>query len=168
LNAFFFIGVARETERIAVQDEHMGKIALVVVVAAGAGAGGHRRMSYLLFDHAFRMALKTQLGNCFFQHAFIRRLVRIMTRDAISTHDGSMHDLLFVFLLMAHRAEFGPLLDKRDRKVPGMLCVFSLRGHCLMTGCTSAFLHGVMHNLVFPHGSVALAGHAGFLGKSCF
>lgn len=161
--------MARETERIAVLDEHVGKIALVIVVAAGAGAGSHRRMRYLLFDHAFRMALKTQLGNRCFQHAFIRRLVRIMTRDAISTHDGSMNDLLFVFLLVAHRAEFGPLLDKRDRKVPGMFCVFSLREHCLMTGCTFALLHGGMHNLIFPHGSVALAGHTRFrLGKSCF
>jgi len=158
--AFFLVRMTGITERIPVRDEPVGKIALVVVVTAGAVARSDRRMHDGVLGHAVGMALKAECGHPVLQHGLVRRLVRIMTGGAVASLDRSVHYFLLIFRLMAHGAKLRTLLHKRDGEITGMLRGLALLLDSLMTGRAHAFLHRIMHDFVLAQGSMALGCYA--------
>jgi len=161
LQAFLLIGMTGKANGVPLLNEPRGVIALVVVVTAGAVAACYRRVHDLMFHHAVRVALKTDVRHDILEHAFIGGLVRVVTCGAISSHNRRVHHLLFILRLVAHMAQIRALHHECNGHIAGMLGLLSGRFLGDQMAGRASVLGGAMNDLILAHGSMAAACNAG-------
>ncbi len=110
LETLLFVCMTHETKGIPFLHQHLRMISLVCVMTGGTTHGKNGRVHNLVLHQSVRMTLKTNFRRRLSQHAFIRRLVRVVTRGAVPAHDRPMDNLLGIFLIMAHITEISTLL----------------------------------------------------------
>jgi hypothetical protein len=104
------IGMAFETDGIDGCPQQLGEIRLVHVVAGGATADGNRAMDELALHDGTVMTLEAEFRPGRAKLVFVGGLVGIVTGEAFSLFDRSVHVLMGIKPLVAFGAQLARVL----------------------------------------------------------
>ena len=158
--------MAGQAQIVALLEQQFGKVALMHVVTGWTTSSGDRRVNRHVLYNSFRVALKAQLRLRILEQSLFGRLMRIMAKRAIASHDRRVNDFFIVLCIVAHRAEIGSLLRKSNDLIIGMFCLLLRIVGNLVTGSAHPLLHRIVDNFAFSHIGVASRGNtAVFLSR---